>query len=226
MGSSVDTTTTTEESEGAGETTPKGVYRGGKKATGLVTGKASGSSKHVLTAAFLTGVVFVAIRVVADYEAKADGTVKGKIGHPTGQYGPLPILAGLIGTFFILSLLASGGGNKAKVAAIFGWVVVLTLAMFSLDEFNTASGTFKTFGKAQLPADTTSADWQTSGQPAGALLQYTGSAPSDNTSGSSGSSGTTKGDTPPSPSEPVGLQVLGQAADDIKKFFSWRPSWF
>src|SRR5690348_6152618 len=85
------------------------------------------SGKHMLTAELIIGVIIVAVRAVADYEPQADGTVKGKVGHPKGQYGPLPILAGLVVTFFLLSFLAASGGTKAKLAVIAGGIVDLGL---------------------------------------------------------------------------------------------------
>lgn len=151
-------------------------YGRGKKGLSLVTHRSgSYSAKGMLTAELLAGVVIVVLRAVADYEPQADGTLKGKIGHPSGQYGPLPVLAGLIVTFFLLSFLAASGGTKAKLAVIFGGVVIASLALKSADEISTTAGTFATFGKARRPPG----NWQTSGPQAGTAFA----------SGTTGSSG-------------------------------------
>jgi hypothetical protein len=205
-GSNVESTSVTVEGPDAPRKRGHGVRKAraaGRHATNAVTGNASGSSKHVLTAAFLVGILFVAVRVLADFQVSKDGTAKSKVGHPAGQYGPIPILAGLIASFFILSLLASGGGAKAKFAAIFGWAMVITLGMFSLDEFNQTAATFKDFGKAKAPPG----DWTDSGSTAGNLLGTTAPATSTGTSSSSGTTATGSG--PSSYVEPTSLSNVG-----------------
>lgn len=124
------------------------------------------SGRGMLTAELLAGVGIVAIRAVEDYEPQADGTLKGTIGHPAGQYGPLPILAGLLTWFFLLSFLAARGGTRAKVAVIFGGLTDLVLAMKSMPHMEKVAATFSGFGTAKLPAG----DWQTSGTQAGSPL--------------------------------------------------------
>lgn len=154
--------------------------RGAGRGARAVTSRRRYSARAMLTAELLAGAGITAIRAAADYEAQADGTLKGRIGHPKGQYGPLPVLAGLIGTFFLLSFLAAGGGTKAKLAVIFGGLVDLVLAMKSMEEFEKVAATFSDFGKAHRPPG----DWQTSGTAAGEPVQ--GSPPSggaDNTGG-------------------------------------------
>jgi hypothetical protein len=138
-----------------------------------VTERRSYSGRHMLTAELLIGILIVAIRAVSDYEPQADGTVRGKVGHPEGQYGPLPILAGLIVTFFLLSFLAASGGLKAKLAVIAGGIIDLALLLKSGDEFTKVSATWGEFGKAKVPPG----DWQTSGTIAGEPVS--GTLPSD-----------------------------------------------
>ena len=167
----------------------KQAYGGAKKGLDLVTHRRGDySARGMLTAELLAGVIIVVIRAVADYQPQADGTMRGKVGHPAGQYGPLPVLAGLIVTFFLLSFLAASGGTKARLSVIFGAVVIITLAMKSADEFTTVSGTFSTFGKARRPPG----NWQTSGPQAGTA--FTG-----NTSSGSSSSGGSGGGGQPGP---------------------------
>ena len=130
-------------------------YRGAE----MVTQRRGYSGKRMLTAELLVGFLIVAVRAVGDYEVQADGTIKGKIGHPKGQYGPLPILAGLIMTFFLLSFLAAAGGTRARLAVIAGGIIDLTLLMKSGAEFTKVSSTFGKLGHAQRPAGS----WETSG---------------------------------------------------------------
>lgn len=152
--------------------TPRKAAAAPGKAAAAVTERPRYTAKHMLTAELITGVLIVAVRAVADYEPQADGTLKGKIGHPKGQYGPLPILAGLIVSFFLLSFLAASGGTKAKVAVIAGGIIDLGLLMNSSDEFVKVSDTFTSFGTAKVPAGS----WQTEGTVWGNPIQ--GAAPS------------------------------------------------
>lgn len=144
-----------------------------------VTHRKPYTARGMLTAELLAGAGIVALRVVADYEPQADGTLKGKIGHPQGQYGPLPILAGLIGSFWLLSFLAARGGTRGKVAVIAGGLIVLVLAMKSTGEITKTSATFSSFGKAKLPAGS----WQTTGAPAGEPIAGTLATSSGSSSG-------------------------------------------
>jgi hypothetical protein len=169
------------------------------------------TARHVLTAELLAGVGIVAIRAVADYEPQADGTLKGKIGHPSGQYGPLPILAGLIMAFFLLSFLAAQGGTRAKVAAITGGLLVVVLGMKSSREFAIVAGTFGTFGKAKKPAG----NWQTTGTAAGQPVLSGSGAGSSAGGGSSGGSGKTAPDY--STSNPPGPDKKGRCPPGWKK---------
>ena len=109
------------------------------------------SGEKVLAAELMVGFTLVAIRVVADYESQADGTTTGKVLHPAGQYGPLPILAGLIMSFFALSFVAAGGGTRAKLAVILGGAIVLTLGVHSYKEIQTVGGTIGKIGTIVVP---------------------------------------------------------------------------
>jgi hypothetical protein len=159
--------------------------RSGLGAAEAVTVRGGGlySGRRMLTAELVVGILIVAVRAVADYEPQADGTIKGKIGHPKGQYGPLPILAGLIMTFFVLSFLAASGGTKAKLAVIFGGVIDLTLLMRSAKEFETVAATFGRLGHAQVPKGS----WQTGGTAAGDPIS--GTAPATGSTAPSKGSG-------------------------------------
>jgi len=183
---------------------------GAQNVTGAGTAAGRYSARGMLTAELLAGAGIVAIRAVADYEPQADGTLKGKIGHPSGQYGPLPILAGLIGTFFLLSFLAARGGTRAKVAVIGGGLIVLVLGMKSVDEMTKVSQTFGSFGKGKVPAG----DWQTSGSQSGTPVQGTTSGSSGPGSGSSKSSSSSESD-------------LSKAGHWVEDFFDgiWHRVW-
>ena len=104
------------------------------------------SGRGLLTTELLAGFVIVLIRVVADFQVQSDGSVSGKVLHPQGQYGPLPILAGLIGSFFFLSFVVMKGGTAAKLAVITGGAIVLTLAMKTVMDPEVAA-TLGTIGK-------------------------------------------------------------------------------
>lgn len=186
--------------------TARQAARKGRETAALVTERKSGvySGKRMLTAELILGIGIVAIRAVADYEPQADGTLKGKIGHPKGQYGPLPILAGLIVSFFLLSFLAASGGTKGKLAVIAGGIIDLTLLMRSADEFSKVAGTFGKLGHAQRPAGS----WQTSGTAFGEPVEGGGSS-SSSSSGGSGSEGARVGE-PQDPNLLVPKNVLPQ----------------
>jgi len=109
------------------------------------------SGKGMLAALLLAGFVIVAIRLVADYELQDDGSAKGTVMHPQGQYGPLAICAGLIGSFFLLSLLAMGGGTRAKLAVLMGSAIILTLGVKSYGEITHVGTTFGSIGKIAVP---------------------------------------------------------------------------
>ena len=149
----------------------RGTVKGGRKVTRVTERRGGVGPKHVLTAELVAGLMIVLVRVVADYEPQSDGTVKGKIGHPKGQYGPLPVAAGLIGTFFFLSFFVAKGGRWATVANAFGALVIVTLGVKSTDEFDKVAATFSDWGKGKKPAGA----WETSGVPAGDLTPASGS---------------------------------------------------
>jgi hypothetical protein len=169
----------------AGGRDPVTVREAGRKGLGAarsVTERRSYSGRHMLTAELIAGIGIVAVRAVADYEPQADGTVKGKVSRPAGQYGPLPILAGLIVAFFVLSFLAASGGTKAKLAVIAGAVIDLALLMKSADEFTTVTDTFGKLGHARRPAGS----WQTTGTAWGDPVESTGNGTGSGGSGSGG----------------------------------------
>lgn len=122
-----------------------------RTATTVTQRSGSYSGKGMLTALLLVGFVIVAVRVVADYEVQDGGGVKGIVIHPPGQLGPLPILAGLIGSFFFLSFLAAAGGTKAKVAVILGAIIITTLGVESISEVTTLAGTIGSIGQIHVP---------------------------------------------------------------------------
>jgi hypothetical protein len=199
------TTTAPAPPPAAGPVTAREAAGRGLGLAAKVTERGGGySGKRMLTAELLAGIGIVALRAVADYEPQANGTLKGKIGHPQGQYGPLPILAGLIVTFFVLSFLAASGGTKAKLAVIAGAIIDITLLMKSADEFTKVADTFGKLGHARRPAGS----WQTSGTAAGEPIDG-GSSASSGGSGSSDSPGARVGE-PQDPNLLVPKNVLPQ----------------
>lgn len=142
-------------------------YRAAGRGAKAVTRRGPVGAKHVLTAELIIGMIIVLVRVVADYEPQSDGTVKGKVGHPKGQYGPLPITAGLITTFFFLSFFVAKGGRWASTANAFGALIIVVLGMKSIDEVKTVTKTFPGWGTGVVPAG----KWDTEGTPAGEPVQ-------------------------------------------------------
>lgn len=130
-----------------------GGWTPGRAARAVTTRSGTYSGKGTLAGLLLAGFVIVAIRLVADAEVSDDGTtVKANVMHPQGELGPVPILAALIATFFVLSFVAIGGGLRAKLAVIMGGAIVLTLGVRSLDEIKQVGTTFGKIGKIVAPA--------------------------------------------------------------------------
>ena len=159
------------------EITPRQAAAAPGNAAVAVTQRGRYTAKHMLTAELIVGVLIVAVRAVADYEPQADGTIKGKVGHPKGQYGPLPILAGLIVSFFLLSFLAASGGLKGKLAVIAGAIIDLGLLYNSATEFTKVSDTFGHLGKAKVPPGSWQTSGDISGQPISGNLPAGGTVP-------------------------------------------------
>ncbi len=123
-------------------------YRGGRvasrgTATGVqwvTAGRGPYNASRMLTAELLVAGVIVGIRVVGNYEVQGDGTVKGKITMPAGEYGPFTVITGLIGVFFLLSFLASAGGVKGKIAVVAGGLIDIVLMIKSLSSIEKVLG--------------------------------------------------------------------------------------
>ena len=129
-----------------------GSWTPGRAARSVTHRSGDYSGKGTLAALLLVGFVIVAIRLVADAEVSDDGTtVKAKVLHPSGELGPIPILAALIATFFVLSFVAIGGGLRAKLAVILAGAVILTLGVRSLNEIKFVGSTFGKIGTITAP---------------------------------------------------------------------------
>jgi len=109
------------------------------------------SGKGMLTGLFLIGCAIILVRIVADFEVSGDGSVKGNVLHPSGEYGPLTIAVGMIASFFLLSFLAIGGGTRAKIAVILGGCIVLTLGVKSYPEIVKVGSVIGTIGTVVVP---------------------------------------------------------------------------
>jgi len=132
-----------------------GTWTPGRAAQAVTTRSGTYSGKGMLAALLLVGFVIVAVRMVADAEVSDDGTtVKAHVLHPQGELGPIPILAALIATFFVLSFVAMGGGLRAKLAVIMGGAIILTLGVRSLNEFKFVASTFGKIGTITAPTPT------------------------------------------------------------------------
>jgi hypothetical protein len=109
------------------------------------------SGKGMLAGLFLIGCAIILVRIVADFEVQGDGSAKGNVLHPAGEYGPLTIAVGLIASFFLLSFLAIGGGIRAKIAVILGGCIVLTLGVKSYPELVKVGSAIGTIGTVVVP---------------------------------------------------------------------------
>lgn len=124
-----------------------------KAASKVTQRKGTYSGKGMLTAELLAGFVIILIRIIADFTVDdSTGTLTSNVLHNSSTYGPFPIAIGLIGVFFVLSFLAASGGNKAKLAVIFGGVVVLALGVKSVSEIDKIAGVIGNIGTYQVPA--------------------------------------------------------------------------
>jgi hypothetical protein len=115
------------------------------------------SGRGPLEAELIAGLALIAIRIVAEYEPSPQGPqYKGTVLPKKGQLGPLSIFAGLLLSFLLLSLLAAGGGTRAKLAVILGGTIVLTLGVKSYDDIQKVA---TTFGGSFQPAPATDANY-------------------------------------------------------------------
>jgi hypothetical protein len=206
----------------------RGTYRGTRTGVRKVTQRGNVyGPKHILTAELIIGLVLVLIRLVADYDPVSDGTVKGKVGHPQGEYGPVPVLAGLIATFWVLSFAVVKGGRWATFGNVSGGLIIIVLAMKSSSEIEKVAGTFGTWGKGTLPAG----DWQTTGDPAGDVIvgsDGTITSGAGNASGSAADNAAGANDIELPNGKPWWEIVTGIRPDgpkevlaDAKKFYDW-----
>ena len=169
------------------------------------------SGKGLLAAELIVGFVIIAIRIAGDYQINEGGAVKGNIVPPQGQYGPIAILAGLIGTFFLLSFLAAAGGTKAKIAVITGGTIILTLGVntYRGGEITKLASTFGRIGTISVdPAQGTLPDiFGNAGTP--------GSAPP--------AGGFTSNPLPVAPGQPAGTGALPGSPDTVTIPFFGEP---
>jgi hypothetical protein len=141
--------------------------------------------------------------VVGDYEVNDNGAQKGTLNTPAnGGWGPLTVLAGLIGTFFVLGFLGSGSPSRAKIAAAAGALVTVMLIINSDTEINTVAGFVsispgtRTVAAASWGAGS-SQPWGAAGTPNNTSYPFnTGALPSVLTTSAGGS-------TPAIPSTPA-----------------------
>jgi hypothetical protein len=160
----------------------------GRAARAVTQRSSSYSGKGVLTGELLAGFLIILIRIVADFSVQGDGSIKGNVLHPQGQFGPLPIAAGLIGSFFFLSFVAMGGGTRAKLAVILGGAIITTLAMKSTAEIGKISTVLGTIGTAVVPPPSGTEE-------SGAVVYPLGSSTTASSSPATGSSSASTANT-------------------------------
>ena len=123
----------------------------GRAASAVTQRSGTYSGKGMLAAELVVGFALIAIRLVGDFTVQEDGTVKQNVLQPAKHYGPIAVLAGLLGSFFILSFVAAGGGTRAKLAVIFGGIIILSLGVNTLPEIEKISSTFGNIGTIKVP---------------------------------------------------------------------------
>jgi len=123
----------------------------GRAASAVTQRSGTYSGKGMLAAELMVGFALIAIRLVGDFTVQEDGTVKQNVLQPAKHYGPIAVLAGLLGSFFILSFVAAGGGTRAKLAVIFGGIIILSLGVNTLPEIEKISSTFGNIGTIKVP---------------------------------------------------------------------------
>ena len=185
-------------------------YEGSRRATRSITQRSGDySGKGMLTMELMAAFVIVGIRVVGDFTGTEDGPVTGNVLH-SGQLGPLPIMVGLVILFFVLSLVAAGGGTRAKLAVILGGATVLTLGVKSYRDIELVGQTFGRIGTIKAPA---ASGTETSAATAGAASSVATSPAS--ATPATGTSGTPDLLTPTTNS----LGAAGRAAENFGSNF-------
>jgi hypothetical protein len=106
-----------------------------------------GDPAHLVMAEFIAAVAIIGMRTIGQYEPRASGTQKGVIAPSPGQSGPLTMLAATMIVFFLLSLLAIGGGTRAKVASVLGLIYVLAMLLHSSTEMTKLTSYLQQTGK-------------------------------------------------------------------------------
>lgn len=135
--------------------------------------------QHVLMAEMIVAFVVIGIRAIADYAPDSDMNKPGSE-QPNKGASPIVLITATLGVFFVLSFLATRGGNAAKASAAFGLLMIIALMINSESELAQVASWIENIG-------TNSTNEQ--------------SQASDN----SGNSGTTSGNVPPSVLHAPGL---------------------
>lgn len=144
--------------------------------------------QHVLMGEMVVAFVIIGIRAVADYvpAGSAPGTESPKKGA-----SPIVLIVSTLAVYFVLSFLATRGGNAARVASAFGLLTIIALMINSAGELSQVAGWIENIGTNNAAQKGSSS-----------------SSPQLPPTGSSGNSGNTPKTVPStgpgSPSEPLG----------------------
>lgn len=127
----------------------------GSTISGTAKGGSSYAGRGMLEAELVIAIIIIAIRIVGDYEPSPEGLAyKGTVVPSGGGLGPLSIFAAMLVTFIVLSVIERRGGTSAKLAVIFGAIVVLSLAMKSWSQIAAVAGDVtRTTAATTLTAD-------------------------------------------------------------------------
>jgi len=124
--------------------------------------------QHILMGEMVIAFAIIGIRAIADYVPASDAKDPGSENPPKGA-SPISMIVATLGTYFVLSFLATRGGWAAKVAAAFGLLMIIALMINSEAELGQVATWMENIG--------------------GNSANQPGSSASSGSSGSSGASG-------------------------------------
>lgn len=99
--------------------------------------------QHVLMGEMVVAFVIIGVRAVADYvpAGSAPGTESPKKGA-----SPIVLIVSTLAVYFVLSFLATRGGNAARVASAFGLLTIIALMINSAAELEQVAGWVENIG--------------------------------------------------------------------------------
>lgn len=134
--------------------------------------------QHVLMAEMLVAFTIIGIRSISDY-VPADDTSKPGTEQPTKGASPIVLIAATLMVYFVLAFMASRGGWAARVAAAFGFLMIVGLMINSTSELEDVATWIDNLGtnatnqpatassSTNLPSDSNGSNGTSSGNSSG-----------------------------------------------------------